>query len=305
MKNNFSNIRLNITRLGAAVTVFFACLFFSIYMLDIKEPEGRMSVWFFVPVIFGAAFLFQLMDTLTGMGLGTALSPFLFAMGYDPLSVVPTLLVSQAFTGILAGWMHNELGNAHFMPQFEDSLWRALLLVTVTGGITIIITVFAIYDAFELPDKLIESYVAGLVLLMGVFVFVKNCYSKKFEYRNPRLLGFALLAAFNKGIGGGGYGPILTLGALLSGYKEKETVALTVTGEGLVSLIGAITFFILMDRGLNIDYSLLPSVLSGGFLAAFLTPYLVKVCPSSLLRMIIPAYAVLIGLFLLVKLYLF
>jgi hypothetical protein len=42
--------------------------------------------------------------------------------------------------------------------------------------------------------------------------------------RNWGLLGLGLLGSFNKGLSGGGYGPLLTIGQILSGVNAKSAV---------------------------------------------------------------------------------
>src|SRR5690606_21913757 len=124
-------------------------------------------------------------------------------------------------------------------------------------------------------------------------------------YREHRLIGLAALAGVNKGIGASGYGPLVTLGAIYAGIQEKSAVALTTLAEGFVSLFGCITFLVLMQQGLKIDFTLLPSVLTGSFLASIVAPYLVRILPMRIYRRVIPVYAVAIGSLVLLKLYFF
>ena len=49
-----------------------------------------------IPLIILIAFIFEFMDSAAGMGFGTGLTPLLLILGYSPLQVVPTLLISQA-----------------------------------------------------------------------------------------------------------------------------------------------------------------------------------------------------------------
>jgi hypothetical protein len=54
--------------------------------------------------------------------------------------------------------------------------------------------------------------------------------------------------------------------------------------------------------GVTIDYVLLPSVFTGGFIAAILSPYMVRVCPNKIWRIIIPIYAICMGIITLINL---
>ena len=115
------------------------------------------------------------------------------------------------------------------------------------------------------------------------------------------LIGFSVLAGFNKGIGGGGYGPVITLGQIFSGIYEKSATAIVSFAESLVSIVGILTFFLISFAGVDVDLVLLPSLFTGGFIAALLAPYLVRVFPNKIWKYVIPIYAIGIGLFSLLK----
>ena len=60
----------------------------------------------------------------------------------------------------------------------------------------------------------------------------------------------------NKGVGAGGYGPVVTLGGVLSGVFEKTSVALATTTEGVASTLGTITFLVLVALATAVDWRL-------------------------------------------------
>ena len=57
------------------------------------------------------AFLFESMDSMAGMGFGTALSPLLFLLGYNPLQIVPVILISESITGLTDTIFDHEFKN--------------------------------------------------------------------------------------------------------------------------------------------------------------------------------------------------
>jgi len=61
------------------------------------------------------AFFFELMDSSAGMGFGTGLTPLLLLIGYEPLQVVPILLISESVTGFTTGIFHHEFENVKFI----------------------------------------------------------------------------------------------------------------------------------------------------------------------------------------------
>ena len=60
------------------------------------------------------AFLAEYVDSALGMGYGTTLTPILLMMGYEPMQVVPAVLLSELVTGLLAAMAHHVAGNANF-----------------------------------------------------------------------------------------------------------------------------------------------------------------------------------------------
>jgi hypothetical protein len=85
------------------------------------------------------------------------------------------------------------------------------------------------------------------------------------SYRPRRLVVFAVLAGVNKGLGGGGYDPVITLGALFAGIIEKSATAIAALAEGCVSVVGLLAFFAIGAAGIDVDLTLLPSLWLGAF----------------------------------------
>jgi uncharacterized membrane protein YfcA len=120
-------------------------------------------------------------------------------------------------------------------------------------------------------------------------------------YRPGRLPIFGAIAGVNKGIGSGGFGPVVTLGGVLSGVLEKTSVAITTMSEGLASAAGAIAFLVIFALGTEVDWRLLPWLWLGAFPAAIVGPYLVRVLPVRFWRYVVPVYATIIAIILLVR----
>lgn len=283
-------------RVGLLVAAYLVVLVAGTIVLSGIEGVSIGALLF--PVVFVAAFVFETLDSASGMGFGTSLSPLLFGLGFSPLEVVPALFITETITGLLAGALHHEFDNVDFSvrPPFTDASKAVLLLATV-GILGTFGSVMVAYLVVELPAGAIESYVALVVIGMGVFGLVRPYLPESTTYRPRRLAGFALLAGINKGISGGGYGPVVTLGQIFAGVYEKTATAITSLSEGLVSAVGAVTYAGLFAAGLPIDYVLFPSLLTGAVFAAIAAPYLVRVLPGRVFEVLIPVYAFSIGIF--------
>ncbi|MFX1312724.1 MAG: TSUP family transporter [Promethearchaeota archaeon] len=253
------------------------------------------------------AFLFESLDSMAGMGFGTALSPLLFLFGYSPLQVVPTILISEAITGVIDSFFDHEFKNVCYSFRPLNDATKIALIIAFFGCVAIFTSIFLSYFAIKFPDFIIKTYVAILVIFMGVSGFIRVKLMKiKYSNTHPKMLiGFATLAGFNKGIGGGGYGPIITIGQIFSGVYEKSATAIVSFSESIVSFVGILTFLLISSAGVTLDLFLLPSIFTGGFIAALFAPYLVRVFPNKIWKYFIPIYAIGIGLFSLLKLFIF
>ena len=251
------------------------------------------------------AFLFESMDSSSGMGFGTALAPLLFLLGYSPLQVVPTLLISETITGFVDAFFDHEFKNVNFSFRPLSDATKLALYMGFFGCLAISISISLGYFALKFPDYIIKTYVAILVMFMAIvgFLRIKLKNRDAFNPRPKMLLAFSTLAGFNKGIGGGGYGPVITMGQIFSGVYEKSATAIVSFSEAMVSLMGIFTFFLISYAGVEIDLFLLPSIFTGGFLAALAAPYMVRVLPNKIWKYFIPIYALGIGVFSLLKLF--
>src|ERR1035437_4660588 len=79
--------------------------------------------------------------------------------------------------------------------------------------------------------------------------------------------------SFNKVISGGGFGPIVTTGQILSGIPEKTAVGITSLVEGFVCMFSVIVM-IIMHR--KIDLVLLSAITIGACCASPFATWLVK-----------------------------
>jgi uncharacterized membrane protein YfcA len=259
-----------------------------------------------IPLVVILAFLFETMDSCAGMGFGTGLTPLLFVLGYEPLQVVPILLISEAITGFTAGFFHNEFGNANFrLKKPINRETKVMLNIAIFGCLAIILSVFLTYYAIQVDKSLIKTYVAILVIVMGIIAMVK-LKTNTSNYKPKLLTFFSGLAGFNKGIGAGGYGPVVMLGQIFSGIYEKTATAITSLSEGIVSLVGVGAFVfipVIKNLPIEIDFLLVPSVFTGGFIAALISPYMVRIFPNKIWKIIIPIYALAIGIYVLAQLF--
>ncbi|MFC2170157.1 sulfite exporter TauE/SafE family protein [Acidobacteriota bacterium] len=254
-----------------------------------------MDLLHFSVLIIILAFICEYIDSSLGMGYGTTLAPLLLIMGYHPLQIVPAILLSELFTGLSAAFFHHRFKNANFKIGTMD-----LKIALVMAGCSIFGTLAAVFIAINLPMYYVKLYIGVLVFTMGVFILLTLKRKYKFSWR--KMVSLGLLAAFNKGISGGGYGPLVTSGQILSGVKSKNAIGITSFAEGLTCLVGVITYLIYTDH--IIEWNLAPSLVLGAILSVPIGAYTVKKFKSGRLRLIVGIATSILGLVTLGKLFL-
>ena len=249
--------------------------------------------WHIVWSVVVLAIVFEFLDSAAGMGYGTAFTPILLMLGYDPMQIVPVIMIQQACAGLTSAYIHKEYGNIEWSLKPMSETTRLWLILAITGSLAVVFSITSIYGILKLGKFWIKLYVAILLLGMGG---ISLLHSRRIKAYHPRKMYFyGALAGFNKGIGGGGYGPVVTVGGLLSGVPAKSMLAVTALSEGTVCVVSIIVWFALLKNGVNIDFVLLPSMMLGSILAVVFAPYLVRVLPEKLWKNVVPIYCCLIG----------
>lgn len=98
-------------------------------------------------------------------------------------------------------------------------------IIIVSAAIFNVLAIVGVYKIFQVEKIWIKLYVALLLLMMGAVSLFQS--RKERPYRPRRMVLWASLAGFNKGVGGGGYGPVVTIGGLLAGVPVKSMLAVT------------------------------------------------------------------------------
>jgi len=200
-------------------------------------------------------FFGELLDSSLGMLYGTILSPVLIIAGYDPLIVVPSILITQAVGGLVAAIGHQRLRNADFSVNnaalkrkkatgILNSLRRATTrdtkIVVVVAVLGIAASVLASLVATSIPKTALKTYIGVLVLIMGGVLVSKS----KFTFSWRKILGMGAISAFNKGLSGGGFGPIVTAGQMISGQASKHAIGATTLAEMPICVAGFLVYLV-------------------------------------------------------------
>jgi len=237
------------------------------------------------------AFVSEYLDSGLGMGYGTALAPILIILGFDPLKVVPAILISQLITDIAACIAHHKLHNVNLEIKSKD--FKAALILGLISAVGVILSVIV---ALKIPKWLLTLYIGLLVLSMGVLILVTIKKPVQFSWR--KLMAISFLAAFNKGISGGGYGPLVMGGQMLSGVCAKNAIGITAFAEAITCFVG---FMIYLIMGKSIDWKLTGLLVICATCAVPVAAITVKNINSERLKRYVGILITILGLFTLLK----
>ncbi|MDF1535491.1 MAG: sulfite exporter TauE/SafE family protein [bacterium] len=246
------------------------------------------DAWSILWGVVGIAIILEFLDAAAGMGYGTAITPLLMLLGFDPIQIVPAVMIQQAVAGLTGAFLHNEFGNVEwkFKPMSETvKLW---LIISLIGCLAVVFSITAVYGILKMAKVWIKVYVAILLVVMGVSSLIVA--RKDRAYKPGKMFFFGAMAGFNKGVGGGGYGPVVTVGGILSGVPVKSMLAVTAISEGTVCVCSIVVWLVMLRMGTVIDFILLPSMLLGSMVAAVAAPYATRIFPEKAWRTLVPLY---------------
>jgi uncharacterized membrane protein YfcA len=242
-------------------------------------------------LLFLSAHLCEYVDSSLGMGYGTTLTPILLLVGYEPLQVVPCILLSELVTGLSAGVMHQRDGNVDFVKD-RHARNTAILL----SGLSLAGATGAVVLSVNVSKALLNSIIAAIILAAGLAILASA--RRRFRYRPGFILLLGAVAAFNKGVSGGGYGPLTTSGQVVSGLSPKQAVAITSLAESFTCLVG-LTGYLLVQGAL--DPSLALPLTLGGVLSVPMSTWTVRRVSERAMKVGVGCATLLLGMFLLAR----
>lgn len=188
------------------------------------------------------AFFCEYVDSTLGMGYGTTMTPVLMLIGFTPIEIVPSVLLSELITGVLSGALHHREGNVNFhfkilnFQRMKDSLKLPepvnsdyhtygiqisthLKVVILLLSATILGSSSAVFTAKILPQRWTSLYISVMVIAMGILILA--FYHRTFKYSWKKVVGLGLLASFNKWQPAGDTARSWSVGRFFPEWKAK------------------------------------------------------------------------------------
>jgi len=250
------------------------------------------------------ALICEYIDSALGGGYGTILVPVLLILGLQNSIVVPAILFTEIWTGFSSATLHHFIGNANFYAKIDikNGINNRILELTPDFKVSLILAGCGVFGggiaaifALNLPNIIIKTYIGILVIAMGFLVLLKL----NWDFTWKRIWGMGFVAAFNKGLSGGGYGPLVSSGQIVVNRNPKEAVASTSLSEAIVSISALITYIIVGKSFM--DLSLIVCLLIGAMSSVPFAVITVKRLPIEKLTPLIGICTILLGGITLIK----
>ena len=238
-----------------------------------------------VLLIMATAFACEYCDSTLGMGYGTILTPVLLLLGYEPLQVVPCVLISEFVTGFTAAFFHHSLKNVNFHRASQDTKVAGVL-----GACSVVGTIVAVLIAVKLSPHIMRIWIGVVILAMAVIILATLNRTPRFTWR--KIVALGTVASFNKGMSGGGYGPLVMGGQILSGIGVKNAIGITSLAEGLTCLVGVILYVV---TSAQVDWGLAPWLMAGAVLSVPFAAHTVKRLPEKQIKLAIAVVILALG----------
>ncbi|MGI5816927.1 MAG: TSUP family transporter [Armatimonadota bacterium] len=258
--------------------VLSVAVYFTFVGVDVPHARAERQITdYILPV--GLSFFAEYVDTSLGMGYGTTLTGLLILLGFPVTQVVVAVLVSEFASGGIAAVSHHLVGNADLRTDR-----RHFRLAMLLGGLGLAGGFASATMAVRLPEGILDTAVGGLILSMGIVIFVARRLRLRFSWGRAAALG--LIAGANKGFMGGGYGPLIVAGQIATGDSMRSAIAVTALSEAL-ACVGGIAGYLVMRAAM--PWLLIVALLIGATLASVLAAATVRALPKQGLKSVVGA----------------
>ena len=250
------------------------------------------------------ALLCEYIDSALGGGYGTILVPLLLIIGFKSEVIVSAVLFTEIWSGFSSAFLHHFVGNANFKAKIDlkNGNLRDIFFLSTDSQISLILASCGVVGgaaaalvALNISSLIIKTYIGILVIIMGILVLIKF----RWNFSWYRIWGIGLLAAFNKGLSGGGYGPLVSSGQIIVNRNPKEAVASTSLSEAIVCISALIIYFI--AGGSFLDFKITLFLLIGSLASVPFAVLTVKHLPIEKLSSLMGFVTILLGTLTLLK----
>lgn len=278
--------------IGGIVAIFAILVVFPRDAVHIYDKGFDLNLFLFLLFL---AFFSEYVSSCVGEGYGLFVTPALIVFGFDPLVIIPAVLLSEFLNAVATTVFHQRLGNVDFDPK---KIFFKIALVFSAAGVVGAVTAACI--AVSLPVLVLKIFIAFVFVLTGTLILVSGRLHWNLSWGKVFALG--LLGSFNKALAGGGFGPVTTGGQIIMAIKPKNAVAVSKFAKGLTCLSGFLAYYFLKDNVLSVNVTL--SMLIGATCAAPFSAWTVGGLQAKSLKVIIALVTLMLGIMIIGNLFL-
>ena len=227
--------------------------------------------------------LAQTVDGALGMAYGITSTSFLLAAGTSPAVASASVHIAEVFTTGISGVSHIKLGNV------DRKLFLRLLIPGMLGAVS------GAWVVSSIDGTVIKPYVAGYLLIMGLYIISKVFRTIKTNGGEPRHVAkLGLVGGFVDAVGGGGWGPVVTTTLVGKGHNPRTTIGSVNLAEFFLTFVSAMVFAVLVDEG---PWPTVAGLVVGGLFAAPFAAVLTRMLPTRGLLILVGTVISLISFF--------
>lgn len=227
--------------------------------------------------------LAQTVDGALGMAYGITSTSFLLAAGTSPAVASASVHIAEVFTTGISGVAHIKLGNV------DRKLFLRLLIPGMLGAVS------GAWVVSSIDGAVIKPYVAGYLLIMGLYIISKVFRTIKAQGGEPRHVAkLGLVGGFVDAVGGGGWGPVVTTTLVGKGHNPRTTIGSVNLAEFFLTFVSAMVFAVLVDEG---PWPTVAGLVVGGLFAAPFAAVLTRALPTRGLLILVGTVISLISFF--------
>jgi uncharacterized protein len=235
-----------------------------------NQPDGHTGFQIIAQTLESRAFwsavavglLAQTVDGALGMAYGITSTSFLLASGSSPAVASAAVHIAEVFTTGVSGITHIKLGNVN------KNLFLRLLVPGMIGAST------GAWIVSSIDGKALKPYIAGYLLVMGLYVISKIFRKIRTRHEEPRHVAkLGLLGGFVDAVGGGGWGPVVTTTLVGTGHDPRMTIGSVNLAEFFLTFVSAGVFAMLVGES---PWPTVAGLVIGGLFAAPLAAMLTK-----------------------------
>lgn len=249
-------------------------------------------------VATGVGFIAQLIDGSLGMAYGITSNTILLSMGVPPIASSASIHTAEIVTAGAEGMAHLRAGNVNkgvlkylIIPGVLGALIGAYLLTSIPGEYILpFISVYLFIMGFLLIEKAFEKR----PLIIKTFIFFRDkLMQARSERWGRKLTPFGVAGGILDSIGGGGWGPLITLTLFFRGENLRKAIGSVILSEFFVALAASVALL----ASLKLEYwQTIAGLIVGGLLAVPLGPYLTKKIPYKPLMIMVGLLVILLSL---------